>query len=53
MRTSESQILRDASYAMEILLLRQLRDMGIISESDYFCIRRFIFRQLHAEIYLE
>ncbi|HIS60370.1 MAG TPA: hypothetical protein IAC17_08025 [Candidatus Faecousia faecipullorum] len=53
MRQSENQFLRDASYAMEILLLRQLRDLGAISEDDYHGIRRFIFRQLHAEIYLE
>ena len=53
MRPSESQLLQDASYAMEILLLRQLREIGAISEDDYLGIRRLIFRQLHAEIYLE
>lgn len=50
---SEKQLVQDASYAMEVLLLRQLRDRGAVSECDYNGIRKFISRQLNAEIYLE
>lgn len=50
---SEHQLVQDASYATEVLLLRQLRDRRAVSERDYTDIRKLISGQLNAKIYLE